>query len=86
MTEVFGAAYQLRDDPSVDQNARRILDELLNWFDNHLAAPARFNRSRSKGYYRRATHGITWFRDGATECTSQMYRLKDVLDANGYPV
>jgi hypothetical protein len=83
---VFEPAYRLREDPSLGQNDRRILDEVLDWFDKHLASPDRFNRSKSKGYYRRATHGITWFRDGATECISQMYRLKDVLDASGYSV
>ena len=28
---------------------------------------ARLNRSRSKGYYRRTTKGISWFKDTATE-------------------
>ena len=34
-------------------------------------ARARFNRSRSKGYYRRTTKGISWFKDTAAECLAK---------------
>ena len=48
---------------------------------NHI-----LNRSKSKGYYRRRTRGIAWFRDTATECLSRIHEIKQVLEANGHPV
>jgi len=46
----------------------------------------RFSRSASKGYYRRATKGIAWFRDDAVEHISRMFELKRVMEANGHSV
>ena len=63
-----------------------MLEEELAWFRNRLSTPARFNRSTSKGYYRRKTRGISWFRDTATECIARMHELKRILEANGHPV
>lgn len=41
--------------PSAKPNA---LSETLAWFEKNLKTPDRFNRTRSKGYYRRNTKGI----------------------------
>ena len=65
---------------------RETLLDSLAWFDEHLPTPDRFNRSKSKGYYRRDTRGIAWFRESATECLARMHELKRVLEANGHPV
>ena len=51
-----------------------------------LATPRRFNRSTSKGYYRRAAKGIAWFRDTATEHVARMHEMKRIVEANGYVV
>jgi hypothetical protein len=83
---LFRVAYKLRDDPSVDVKDRESLKQALGWFDQHLPKPKRFNRSKSKGYYRRNTRGIAWFRDTATECVAKMYQIKAVLEANGHHV
>jgi hypothetical protein len=83
---LFGLAYRLRDDPSVDEADRRILSETLEWFEKNLRTPDRFNRTRSKGYYRRNTRGISWFRDTATDCVSRMHAIKQVLEAHGHAV
>jgi hypothetical protein len=79
-------AYGLRDEPTVSAGDRQSIQDGLAWFEKHLATPDRFNRSGSKGYYRRTTRGIAWFRDSATECIAQMHELKRVLEANGYSV
>lgn len=71
---LFRLAYTLRDDPDVNEADRQALAELLEWFDKNLAAPSRFNRSASKGYYRRATRGIAWLRDTAKECAARHSR------------
>jgi hypothetical protein len=83
---VFRVAYQLCDDTDVSDADRRSLRELIDWFEKKLATPDRFNRSRSKGYYRRATRGIAWLRDTATDCASKMHQLRSILETNGYQV
>jgi hypothetical protein len=83
---VFGTAYALKDGAAVSSSDRASLAEQLAWFSKHLPTPKRFNRSTSKGYYRRKTKGIAWFRDEAREPISRMYEIKRVLEANGYIV
>jgi hypothetical protein len=83
---VFQVAYRLRDRPDVPEIDRAVLRDTLAWFGQNLAEPDRFNRSRSKGYERRQTRGIAWFRDTATEHVSRVQRLKVVLEAHGYHV
>jgi hypothetical protein len=83
---LFGTAYALRDAPEVAPEHRALLREGLSWFEEHLPTPKRFNRTTSKGHYRRKTRGIAWFRDSATECIARMHRLKGVLEANGHGV
>lgn len=83
---LFRAAYRLRDSSSVEDEDRRALAELLGWFGENLATPARFNRSKSKGFYRRTTRGIAWFRDNAADCLSRMHRMKVILEKYGHPV
>jgi len=83
---VFQVAYRLRDSPDVSAADRAILRDTLAWFGKNLAEPARFHRSRSKGYERRQTRGIAWFRDTAAAHIAQVQRLRAVLEANGYHV
>jgi hypothetical protein len=83
---IFGAAYELRDDRNVDVAERARLSDALQWFEEHLRTPERFNRTRSKGFDRRATKGISWFREIATEHVSRMHLLKRILDGHGHAV
>jgi hypothetical protein len=83
---VFRLAYRLRDDSEVSAQDRQTLTEILDWFETHLPSPARFNRTTSKGFYRRATRGIAWFRDTATDCAARMHQLRDILEAHGHHV
>jgi hypothetical protein len=83
---LFAVAYALRRGSKLNPADRDTLNDVLGWFDEHLPEPARFNRTASKGHYRRNTKGITWFRDTATECIAQMHRLKRVLETNGHHV
>lgn len=54
----FGLAYELRDSPHLDAADRDVLSENLAWFEENLKTPTRFNRTKSKGFYRRKTRGI----------------------------
>jgi hypothetical protein len=83
---VFQVAARLRDRPDVADIDRALLREILAWFGSNLAEPARFNRTRSKGYERRQTRGIAWFRDTAVEQIAQVRRLCAVLEVYGYHV
>ena len=83
---LFRAAYRLRDSARVEADDRRRLTEVLGWFGENLVTPDRFNRSRSKGFYRRKTRGIAWFRDSATDCLSRMHEMKGILEKYGHPV
>jgi len=83
---LFRVAYALRDDPAVSEEHRRVLKENLSWFEEHLREPKRFNRSTSKGFYRRTTKGIAWFRDSAAECLARMHEVKGILEAEGHVV
>jgi hypothetical protein len=82
----FSLAYALRDSPDVEAAERTLLAETLVWFEKNLETPTRFNRTRSKGFYRRRTRGIAWFKDSATEHLARMHDLKGVLENYGHPV
>jgi hypothetical protein len=83
---LFRSAYRLQRDPAASEAERKTLSEALLWFEKNLRTPGRFNRTRSKGYYRRSTKGIAWFRDSASECISRMHLLKRVLESHGHAV
>jgi hypothetical protein len=83
---VFGAAYALRDADETSKDDREALTEQLAWFSRNLPIPKRFNRSTSRGFYRRRTKGIAWFREDALEYITRMHELKRVLEDNGQVV
>ena len=83
---VFQVAYGLRDRRDLPELERTALREALAWFEKNLAEPARFNRTRSKGYERRQTRGIAWFRDTAADHIARVQQLAVVLEAHGYHV
>lgn len=85
-TGLFRIAYALRDSVDVSEQHRELLNEQLDWFAKHLPTPKRFNRTSSKGYYRRAARGIAWFRDTASEHLSRMHQMKSVAEQHGYSV
>ena len=83
---LFGAAYAVRDAQETSLIDRDCLTDHLAWFVQNLPIPKRFNRSTSKGYFRRNTKGIAWFRDDAGEHISRMHEMKRIVEANGHLV
>ncbi len=83
---IFDTAYQLRDSGKLPEYEEQELSALLCWFGDYLDVPARFNRTKSKGYYRRTTKGISWFKSTAKEQISNMRRLAGILGENGHDV
>jgi hypothetical protein len=82
----FRLACQLRDSVHVEASDRGILAEHLAWFEKNLETPIRFNRTKSKGFYRRNTRGIAWFKDSATEHLARMHQVNAVLERYGHQV
>jgi hypothetical protein len=82
----FGLAYELRDSSDVASADRALLTETLTWFEKNLETPTRFNRTKAKGFYRRKTRGIAWFKDTSTEHLARMHQIKDVLESYGHSV
>jgi hypothetical protein len=83
---LFRLAYSLGIDPEISEADRLELKHILSWFDQHLLVPSRFSRTSSKGYYRRATRGISWFRETSYECVTRMFALKKIFEQYGYEV
>ena len=83
---IFGAAYELRDGALTATADRGLLEELLSWFEVNLAEPTRFNKSKSKGSYRRKTAGISWLKPTAAKHIANMRALIAILEENGYRV
>lgn len=65
-----------------DANVR----ETLDWFEQHLDVPDRFNRTTSKGWYRRETRGLSWFRASALEHVARMRDLAEAVRRHGHEV
>lgn len=83
---LFTLAYELRDSPAVEAADRDELAENLVWFGENLETPTRFNRTKSKGFYRRKTRGIAWFKNTATDHLARMHQIKAVLENYGHSV
>ena len=83
---VFRTAYALLDGNEVSKNDLEALADQLAWFSKNLPVPKRFNRSASKGFYRRKAKGIAWFHDSAREHITRMHEIKRVLEGNGHIV
>lgn len=80
---IFACAYELKHSGSLLEHEARKLQELLNWLDDNLAVPSRFNRTKSKGYYRRKTKGISWLKSSALTHVAKMQQIASILKEQG---
>ncbi len=79
------AAYELRNDPLLNENSKAQLEELLEWFQVNLKIPKRFSKSKSKCYNRREfTAGLSWFRDDASKMLEKAFEMAALLCEHGY--
>lgn len=62
------------------------MKKVLVWFADNLAVPSRFNKSKSKGYYRKTPKGISWFRDDSNICILKAFELKALIEEAGIPI
>jgi hypothetical protein len=56
---VVAFAYRLVDSAVTPDDRREELKAQLEWLEANLSVPGRFNRTTSKGWYRRNTRGIS---------------------------
>ena len=82
----FQVAGELADNPLTDPLVAARIEELRHWFADQLKTPERFSRSRSKGYYRRETKGLSWFKPSATAHIAKAFELKSILDESGFNI
>ncbi len=75
----LAAAYLLNRNTALDDSFKRSLAEHIGWFEDNLALPDRFNRSKSKGAWRRNTKGLSWFRSSATDHIDRAIALNGLL-------
>ena len=80
----FCAAYELRDDPLLAEQSSAQLEDHLSWFRQTLTIPDKFNRSKSKGNYRKLGKGISWFKDDAFEAIERSFDLVSLLAEHGF--
>ena len=83
---IFGAAYELSNNGGLPEAQREEIDTMLRWFESNFDMPDRFNRTRSKGYYRRKTKGISWFKSTAHAHLEKARRLAGILKDNGFHI
>ena len=83
---VIAIAYELARSADIDVILADELQQRLAWLEQHLAVPARFNRTTSKGWYRRESRGISWLRRGAIKHVSALRALSAVVERCGIEV
>jgi hypothetical protein len=79
-------AYELSRSTDVNHELQAELSRLLTWIEHNVELPDRFNRTTSKGWYRRETRGISWLRAGAVQHVQAFRSLADVVARCGYEV
>ncbi len=82
----FQEAYRLRRAYALLPEDHRQLDDLLKWFGKNLDEPKRFNSSKSKGWWRRDTRGICWFKVKSIEHVSKAQQMASLMRRNGIEV
>ena len=79
----LNAVYRLRGSPEVSDVLYVQLSELIDWFNANLEIPEKFNRTSSKGAYRRNTSGLSWFKRDAKEHVAKAFEARQLLLESG---
>lgn len=83
---IVAMAYELSESPDVGASLQAELTRWLDWIDTHVEVPDRFNRTKSKGWYRRETRGLSWLRATAATHVEAFRALAEVVARCGYEV
>lgn len=77
---VFQAVADLVQDVELPEHDLDALNELRQWFGEHLAAPDRFARTSRKSA---APKAISWYKNTATEYIARMHAMCHILNEHG---
>lgn len=80
------ASYEAVADNETPESSGVELKALIDWFEKNLVTPPRFNRTRSKGAYRREGTALSWFKKDAEEHIAQAFAASAILGQLGYGV
>jgi hypothetical protein len=83
---LFTVIDDFRENPLVSEIDLQRLEAFGSWFAKNLKRPDRFTSSSSKGAYRRATRGISWFKSEATEHIAKAREYISLIREYGYEV
>ncbi len=83
---LFELAGRHQNDASTSKYLHETLVGVLKWFNANLDQPNRFNRTKSKGYYRKETKGICWFKASAKDHIAKMRELAQILHEYGHMI
>jgi hypothetical protein len=76
VTGVFQAAGFLRENIHTFDYDKERLEKIKKWFNNNLAAPNKFSKSKSKNP---ANVSLSWFKSSAIEHLKWMYEMKEII-------
>ena len=77
------AVYRLRESTEISEELYVQLSELIDWFKANLEIPEKFNRSSSKGAYRKTTSGLSWFKREAKKHVAKAFEARQLLLDSG---
>jgi len=80
------ACYEAVEDKETPESSGVELKTLIDWFEKNLVTPPRFNRTRSKGAYRREGTALSWFKKDAEEHIAQAFAASAILGELGHSV
>jgi len=79
---IFQAVYDLHDSGMLHRYEEAHVQELRQWFNDHLEKPSRFTASKPP-YYRKQSRALSWFKDSAHEHIRRVRELIAVLENHG---
>src|ERR1700712_5319789 len=79
---IFQATRDLREDGELELWEADLLEELRDWFNDHLERPDRFSASKN-AYYGKPSRGVAWFKDTATVHIENIRQMISILERHG---
>ncbi|QLQ18975.1 MAG: hypothetical protein HZT43_10250 [Exiguobacterium profundum] len=80
------ACYEAVEAEDTPENIVSELQTLIKWFETNLVTPPRFNRTNSKGAYRRKGTALSWFTATAEDHIDQAFAATAILGELGHSI
>ena len=84
-TGIFHAASELRDNGELEEWEQHELQNIRDWFNDHLDRPTNFSRTKLYSVSTKK-RGISWFKDTANDHISKAQEMAKILGRHGIPV